>query len=785
MRWHHLKGLGGARGRITASRDLLAATDPGLNRLFAAVQVVTGIAVTIAVVYGFMQLTKVLWIQPPSGRALPAGQLALIAAQHHGITLLAMLLAGMIALLGAFAVVDSHPREQALTMVLIPLPLLATMALSIQLVAHRSAGIAVLAVVIGVGSYLRKFAPRFGSRVVLYGVLLFIGYLVGFLSGGAITGRDLGWIAVIMWLAVLINFLLKIAVYGPLDRGRLGRTSRAFRARARTVVAAAAELFDAAAPRARASRRLHRRLMTLNRTALVIDASLAVPGALPPGVSALDAHARLFEVERLIHNVAHLAEQLAAAELPPRVREEVREWLGDMRTGRGDRVARAVATLKCGDRTAALAGVAQSDVAAIQHLAGDVADAVAALAVAPPHDGARSDATSMAFESAVTLIAGDLPGSAIVSAQAAAVEGRGARLGRLRLDPPAQIAIRVAVAVAVASALGSFLSDRRFYWAVLAVFVTFMGTNTSGEQVIKAIHRVAGTIVGVLIGSLLANAIGHSTWSLAVIIGALGLGIYFMTVSYAAFVTALTVALAQLYGQLGEYSNHLLALRLEETAIGGAVAIAAAIWIFPVGTRQATVIAERAYLGSLADLLGRVSDHLREQPSNGPLSSSSRALDHAHQQLLTTARPLARNPWRRERIERNHSLYTRTAHHARNLVADVTCERTLDPGVADHLAVAAEAERDAVTRLARALKPGESPVDPWRLDDALLASIDGQLADRGGPPNHHHQRRLVRHLDRLDETIAELGTNLAHRDQELITHAHQHPAHDHTPSAWR
>jgi hypothetical protein len=50
-------------------------------------------------------------------------------------------------------------------------------------------------------------------------------------------------------------------------------------------------------------------------------------------------------------------------------------------------------------------------------------------------------------------------------------------------------------------------------------------------------------------------------------------------------------------------------------------------------------------------------------------------------------------------------------------------------------------------------------------------------------PRTNHQRRLVRHLDRLDKTIAELGTNLAHRDQELISHAHQHSAYDHTRPA--
>ena len=128
------------------------------------------------------------------------------------------------------------------------------------------------------------------------------------------------------------------------------------------------------------------------------------------------------------------------------------------------------------------------------------------------------------------------------------------------------------------------------------------------------------------------------------IIGALGLGIYFFKVSFAAFVAALTVALAQLYSQLGEPSNDLLAVRLEETAIGGAVAIGAAIWIFPVATHRAARIAEHAYIGSLADLLARAADDLSEPPSDAPLSSASRALDQAHQQLLVTAQPLGRDP---------------------------------------------------------------------------------------------------------------------------------------------
>lgn len=779
MRWRSSPRPRDPRGRMAGWGDALVASDPGLNRLVAAVQLIAGLTVTITAVYGFMQLTKVLWLEPPGGRALSPAQLAGIAAQHHAVTLLAMMLGGLIALLATVAVLEPHPREQALTMLLMPIPLLVTMALSIELVTHRSAGIALLAVVMGVGTYMRKFAPRFGSRVVLYGTLLVNGYIVGFVSGGTISEHDLGWVAVLAWLAVLINLLLKLIVCRRLDRCRLGRSSRAFRARARAVVAAAAELFDTAAPRHRTSRRLHRRLVRLNETALVIDASIATLGALPPEASARGVHGRLFEVERLIHNVARLAERLAAAELPPQVREEVHGWLRDLRLGRRDRVAGAVSALERGCGTGSLAGVGETEVATLHQLASDAAEVVAASAASLPGDESRSDASALPFESAVTLIFGDLPGSAIVSAEAARADRRGALPWRLRLDAPAQIAIRVALAVGVASALGSILSQRRFYWAVLAVFAAFMGTNTSGEQVIKAIDRVAGTIVGVLVGSLLANAIGHSTWSLAVIIGALGLGMYFRKVSYGGLVIAITVALAQLYGQLGEYSNHLLAMRLEETASGGAVAIAAAIWIFPVGTHRATVIAERAFLGSLADLLRRVGDRLHEQPGDAPLSSSSRALDYAHHQLLETARPLGRNPRRRDRIERNLPLFTRTAHLGRNLIADVERENALDPHVADRLAAALDDQRDAVMALARGLELGDSRVDAQRLNEALLGSIDEQLADGGQLP-YHDRRRMLRHVDRLSETIAELGANLGCGDPELTLTSQRDNRTDHS-----
>jgi hypothetical protein len=131
--------------------------------------------------------------------------------------------------------------------------------------------------------------------------------------------------------------------------------------------------------------------------------------------------------------------------------------------------------------------------------------------------------------------------------------------------------------------------------------------------------------------------------------------------------------------------------------VSAGFATAAAIWIFPVATRRAAQIAERACLGSLADLVEGASDHLRRQPGEVPLSSASRAVDHAHQQFLTTARPLGRHPRCRAQFERKGRLYAQTAHHARNLVADVTRENTLALAVAGQLATAAGVEGSVAT----------------------------------------------------------------------------------------
>src|SRR6202035_5536919 len=110
-----------------------------------------------------------------------------------------------------------------------------------------------------------------------------------------------------------------------------------------------------------------------------------------------------------------------------------------------------------------------------------------------------------------------------------------------------------------------------------------MGVNNSGEQAGKALYRVAGTVVGIGIGSLVVDVVGHHAyWSITVILVTLFLGLYLMRINYAFMVVAITVMVSQLYVQLDEFSNSLLLLRLAETSVGAGGAVLTVPLVLPL-----------------------------------------------------------------------------------------------------------------------------------------------------------------------------------------------------------
>src|SRR5262249_18000467 len=156
-----------------------------------------------------------------------------------------------------------------------------------------------------------------------------------------------------------------------------------------------------------------------------------------------------------------------------------------------------------------------------------------------------------------TLTSGYLPGSAPVSTEASTTQGRGGPLDRIALQPYVRAAIQVAVASAIAIAVGNVVSSRRLYWAVLATFLAFLSTTNSGEQVRKALFRVTGTGIGIVIGDLLVHLTGARVWAAVLIVAvSLFFGLYLIRINYTFMSIAITVTVSELYAQFGELSWH-------------------------------------------------------------------------------------------------------------------------------------------------------------------------------------------------------------------------------------
>ena len=363
----------------------------------------------------------------------------------------------------------------------------------------------------------------------------------------------------------------------------------------------AVDLFDTVRLDPRRVRRMHRQLIRLNETALMIDAQLGDPGAVPDGSSGELLHQRLFDMELALTNIARFAETMAHLDLPGGQRSEVRLALVDLASGENE-AAKAHADTLIGLLHAAGRPATGEDrtAAVVAHrFAGSVVDLYEAMTEWTALG--TTDTENGIFNPRLCSSEDGCPARPTSAAQrhSRAVHG-GAKGPAWRADT--RNAVQIGIAAGVAIVLGDLISPQRFYWAVLAAFITFMGAHNAGEQIRKAVFRVAGTVVGIGVGSLLVSAVGHHTsWSIAIVLGSLFLGLYLFRISYAFLAIAITVTVSQLYQQLGEFTNSLLVVRLEETALGAAVAIVVVMLVLPLHTRQVLRVAVREHVEAVGD----------------------------------------------------------------------------------------------------------------------------------------------------------------------------------------
>jgi hypothetical protein len=664
--------------------DRMLGSDPGLNRLRSAALATITIGLILAAEALFVRLTHALQI--PVGATRPAAEAARAASADHEGLVVIMLIGALVGLNSAFGVNDPKARGQLVTMLLLPVPLVAALAVGLSLGSNRLLCLILLPVIMAAGTYLRRFGPR----GMFAGSLLFFGFFFGFFLHAAVTVHDLGWLTAAIGVGLAVAIAVRFLLFFPNQRKALQRTGRSFAARAQKVASSLLDVFDDGDRDPRPARRLQTQLLRLNEAALMFDAQLGDPDAVDGGSSRQQLHQRLFDFELALANVARFTEALARITLSEAQRSQIRLALLDVVERNPEGARRHAESLGGlpGQDDASISDPDGTRVVLLRRFAGSMvalADAgMESLSAGTPAPGADE------FRPAVTLFAGWLPGSAGVSSMASAESG-GRLWDRVVLRTWTRMAIQMGVAAGLAVALGDLVSPSRYYWAVLAVFVTFMGASNSGEQTARALYRVAGTVIGIAIGSLLVDLVGHhNDWSIAVVLVSVFLGFYLLRINNTFFVIAITVMLSQLYQELYEFSYTLLLYRLAETALGAAVTIAVVTLVFPLRTRRVLRVAFRTHIRAIETLVDHASQVLTTAgpaPRGDRLRDDARAVDASYQTLVTTAQPLRRSMFGTidEGIAEGVRLASATRNFSQALVADLAATAPFGPGVQDEL----------------------------------------------------------------------------------------------------
>ncbi len=712
---------------VRDARDRFVASDPGWARLRQGVRAVIAVGSTLLVELALARAT---------------GQPALLA----------VLLGAVVAMLMSTGIREGHRSAIAQMAAVAPVVAIVGASLGTLTAEQHLLGLLTFVAV----SFAAVWVRRFGPRWFTFGFLGWQGFFFALFLRPPVATLPFLLLAITV-SGIWVGLLLLTVLYDD-PQMKLRRIVTALRARARSGISDALQTLHDYAD-ARSVRQLRRQLVQLAEIALLLDAQLADRRALPDGVPPGRLRRWTVDVEIGMDEVAGATVEIAARqdELQPDTLAAAREVLQTLGWGDYPAALSAARRLEAADDAAGAAARRLGSAAVflletverwdsgelgLPHPAG--ADGRAA--VGPGGDLLDDDDD---FEPVVTLIGGNLPGSAALAQQAIGREHSG-RLSPARMRLTTRQAVQAAVAAGLAILVGEAISAQRFYWAVIAAFVAFAGTATSGETLQKGAGRIGGTLLGLVAAVGLANLTdGHHALAVVAIVVCIFLAFFVQALSYGAMIFFITVMLGQLYTLLGTFSDELLLVRLAETVAGAAIGIVVSLVVLPTHSRATLRVARQAFLNGLAELLDACGESLDGgQPERDPLTLTVQ-LEASGRQLVRTRRALTKGRLfgaDRDGLRHRVSVLGTCGAAARALAAAVL---TGPPNSA--LAQAARELAIESRRLADAPELGHPPPLPPGVPD-VLTRVRPLLGDV--PPGHAAPLNALR---RLSEALALLA----------------------------
>ncbi|MEU6641748.1 FUSC family protein [Saccharomonospora sp. NPDC046836] len=675
---------------IAAALDRLRAADPGLVRIRLATAAVLSIMLAGAVLV-------------PSGMALSG-----------------VLIGAIGAMLATFSVNDPTPPQQAVTLALGFL----TGAVSLTAASLGQAAPPLDSVVFVLLIFVAVYAQRFGPRGTALGSLAFFLFFFAMFLQTRIGQVPVLLAALATGLAA--NAVVRFLLLPRRSERELLSVRKAFRARLGAVIKAAIG-YLASGGTARAERSLRRANAQLHECVLLIE---DMAGDVLDAPAAALLGRRAIEVELAVQWLAITTVRTSAEPLDPAIREEL---IGRLRRFHSliERDPRELPVISETDEFSRVL-VAGSRLSDHPRPGDELRRAIAELALADVNAQriAEHDYTAEA----------SVPDEPEPAATPVFV-----------YDNRTRSAVQAVVAGSLAVIGGELVSPQRWYWAVLTVFVVFLGTASAGATLVKGARRLGGTLVGIFAGAVCALLVTGNTVATVVLILVCVFGTtLFARVSQTAMAFFITTMLGLLYSLLGTFSLEVLGVRLAETVVGAGAGILAAVVIMPVGTRAVMLDDVATALDRLHEFSTQ-AEALLSGRENVNVIELSRQLDRAVEQVRTTVEPLT-HPINLRHARRDYGWYVLNtleaiAFRARNVAAraqpgllalDHRVE-VLTGRIVGNVDVLLDAVRGDAGR------PGDRVLDR-SIGDPAADTADSPLA-----------RTVLSSLGKLDEAVIALG----------------------------
>ncbi len=673
----------------TAAFDRLVAADPGLVRLRLAGSAVLGIVLAVAAL-------------------LPA---------HVPLTV--TLVGAIAAMMTAFTVNDPTPAGQAVTLVLAFL----TGAASITVASLGSALPPTDSIVFVLLIFVAVYAQRFGARGTALGSIAFFLFFFPMFLQAHVT--QVPQLLMALGVGVLANAVVRFVLLRRNAAAEFLRVRRAFRARLGAVVRAT-EAHLAVNGSERTRKQLRSALARLHECVLLIED--AAPDVVDERAADV-LRRRAIEVELAVQWLAITVQRTCSDELTAEVRDDLIA-----------RLARFRALMERDPRELPL--ISQTGEYSRMLVEGSRIDSRAA-----PGDGVRKALAELALadDRAQRAAAPETTADPLEEADEEPEP-------RLAYDNRTRSAIQAVVGGGLAVLGGELVSHQRWYWAVLTVFVVFIGASSAGATFVKGVRRLGGTLIGIVGGVLLAALVGGNTAATLGLILVCVFGmVYTARVSQVVMAFFVTSMLGLLYSLLGTFSLEVLWIRVAETAVGAAAGILAAVVIVPVRTRSVMLDDIAAVLDDLEEFLEHARGLLAGE-ENVNIIELSRDLDRSVDRVRTTIEPLT-HPVNLRSARRDYGWHVLTtletiAFRARHVAARAQPGQLAGPD-ADRLRQFTGRLLANIDVLRKALSaPGGPTPGTLVRDDGTPVSDRVEAAET---------RAVLSSLSHLDEALVSLG----------------------------